>query len=364
MNARLLVAFLCIAMGGTGCIIVDTDGPDHGGPCCTTPQPQPEPQPPPLPNPGDVTFMWTFANVGAGRCADVPDVKSIRITIPGEKLHNGGVYACNTAGTDGIVLHDFLPRAYSYTLEAIGYDNRVLYQGSGNFSVNGDTRVNVNLTPQGGPSSFAYISWSFEANTSSSNPDCNQAGDTHVDVRIDGGDWTRLQCEKGIGTNQVSSPYLTPGSHTIEFVGVRVSSSGETPYYYRKGELTTQAGSPISVSYKLLAVGGMSLRWELRDGSSYNTCAQAGVSEIRINMQNVATNEYLYGDEGDVQPCTGAPILYRFLRPGDYRVFIRGMNGSRIAYTNENSGAVVLTVKAFQQKTEAQAVTIDLQRKY
>ncbi|ATB27960.1 hypothetical protein [Melittangium boletus] len=362
MNARLLVAFLCIAMGGTGCIIVDNDGPDHGGPCCT---PTPPP-PPPVQVSGDLTFLWTFANVGAGRCSDVPDVKNIRITIPGEKLHNGGVYACNTLGTDGIVLHDFAPKSYGYTLEALSYDNRVLYQASGNFAVNGDTRVNVNLTPKGGQSSFAYISWSFEANTSSSNPDCNQAGATHVDVRIDGGEWTRLQCEKGIGTNQVSSPYLAPGAHTIELVGVRVSGSGETPYYYRKEPLTTQAGSPIFASFKLMAVGGMTLSWDLRDGSLARTCAQAGVSELRVNMRNLATNKLVYGEDGDAQPCTDPHnyLNYRFLPPGDYRVFIRGVNGSRIAYSSENHDEPVLTVKAFVQKTEAQATILELQRKY
>jgi hypothetical protein len=356
MNARLLLAFLCLTMAGSGCIFVD-DHDDHG-PCCSTPPPQPAPT-----YPGDVTFIWTFANIGAGRCADVPDVKSIRISIPGEKLHNGGVYACNTAGTDGIVLHDFVPGDYSYTLEAVGYDNQVRYQASGGFKVNGDIRVNVNLTPQGGGNSFAYVSWSFEGNTNNSNPNCAQAGAKFVDVRIDDGEWKRLVCEDGFGGNQVSSPFLAPGSHTIEFVGVNVTSSGETPYYYRSGTLTTQAGSPISVSYNLWAVGGMSLRWELIDGSLHKTCEQAGVTGVRINMRDRVTGKLVYGESGDAQSCTGAPILYRFLRPGQYEVLIRGMSGSQVTYTNE-SNPPTLTVSAFVQKRIEDASTVNLYRQY
>jgi hypothetical protein len=359
MNARILLAFLCLTMAGSGCIIVDRD---DDGPCCYTPPPE-QPRPPPT-YPGDVTFLWTVANIGAGRCADVPDVKSIRISIPGEVLHNGGVYACNTAGTDGIVLHDFLPRTYSYTLEAVSYDNRVLYQASGNFTVNGDTRVNVNLTPKGGGSSFAYVSWSFEGNTNNSNPTCAQAGVNFVEVSIDNGEKTRLPCEDGIGGKQVSSPFLAPGPHTIEFVGLNVTSSGATPYYYRSGTLTTQANSPISVSYNLWAVGGMSLRWDLFDGSLKKTCEQAGVTGVRINMRDRVTGKLVYGDDGDAQPCkSDFVVLYKYLRPGQYEVFIRGMSGSQVTYTNE-SNPPTLTVTAFVQKKEADAYTLNLQRKY
>ncbi|WNG20080.1 hypothetical protein [Cystobacter fuscus] len=358
MNARILLAFLCLTMAGSGCIIVDRD---DDGPCCYTPS---DPPPRPTPTyPGDVMFLWTFGNIGAGRCADVPDVKSIRISIPGETLHNGGVYACNTAGTDGIVLHNFMPRTYSYTLEAVGYDNKVLYRASGDFTVNGNIRVNVNLSPPGGGSSFAYVSWSFEGSTSNSNPNCAQAGVTHVDVRIDNGEWARMACEDGIGGNQVHTPFIAPGTHSIEFVGMNVTNSGATPYYYRSGTLTTQAGSPISVSYTLWAVGGMSLRWELLDGSVYKTCEQAGVTGVRINMRDRVTGKLVYGEEGDAKACTGAPILYKYLRPGDYDVIIKGMSGSQVTYSNLNNPPV-LTVKAFVQKGEADAYTVNLYRHY
>ncbi|HYO55114.1 hypothetical protein [Archangium sp.] len=351
MNARLLATFLCLTIASTGCIIVDRDDDD---PCCNTPPPA---------RSGDVTLLWTFANAGAGRCADVPEVKKVRITIPGETLHNGGIYACNTAGVDGIVLHDFVPSNYSYTIEALGYSNEVLYQASGSFTVNGDQRLNVNLTPKGGPNSFAYVSWSFEPNTSSPNPNCTQAGVTHVDVSIDGGEWERLACEAGIGSNQVSSPYLAPGPHTIELVGVRVTSMGETPYYYRSGTLNTVAGSPISVSYGLWAVGGLSLRWELIEGSIAKTCAQSGVTQVTIHLYDETRKEYVYGDAGDVQRCDGAPILYRFLRPGNYTVIMDGSGPGGIYYTNRYNSPPSRSVTAFEQPTESGAYTLYLARR-
>jgi hypothetical protein len=310
----------------------------------------------PPPAPGDVTFLWSFPN---GRCADVPEVKSIRITIPGEPLANGGIYPCNTAGVDGIVLHDFRPGNYSFTLEALSYSNTVLYTGSGSFTVNGNVRVNYTLTPSGSASSYAYVSWSFPANSTSTNPTCAQAGVVSVDVSIDSGAWTRLSCTAGSGTNQVVSPYLSPGQHTIAFIGV---GSGGQHYYYTHGTLETRAGSPVSVSYQLRPVGGMSLRWELFDGTVSKTCAQAGVTGMAINLMNMATGELVYGTAGDPQRCDGAPVLYNYLEPGSYRVYIRGTGPGDVFYTNESDFPTTLTVKAFEPKTATDAVTIALKR--
>jgi hypothetical protein len=308
------------------------------------------------PQPGDVTFHWSFAS--SGHCADMTDVKSIHITIPGQTLANGGVYACNTAGVDGITLHDFAPGNYTYTLEAINYDGQVIFSGSGFFTVNGNVLVTATLTPASGASSYAYISWSFPATGSSSNPTCTQAGVVSVDASIDGGPWSRLDCALGWGSSQVATPYLTQGSHTLAFIAW---SSGGQPYYSGEGTVVTRTGAPVAASFQLKPVGGMALRWELFDGFSYRSCAEAGLSGMLINLRNKATGVLVYGVAGDAQSCTGAPIIYSYLEPGDYEVYIRGMSGSSIAYTNESS-PTTLTVKAFQQKTAADAVTIVLTR--
>ncbi|PTL78517.1 hypothetical protein [Vitiosangium sp. GDMCC 1.1324] len=341
MNARLLAAFLCLASLSTGCIIVD-----HGddGPCCNTPPPA---------QPGDVTFLWTFAP--NGRCADEPNVKNIQISIPGETLYNGGVYACNTAGVDGIVLHDFAPGTYNFTIKAYGYSNELLFMGSDRFTVNGNVRVNIDLTPNG--QSYAYVSWYFPPNTSSSNPSCSQANVTSIKASIDGGAWVDLNCAEGMGSSGVPSPYLSPGNHTIELVAYGRDRAGRDgmPLYNSKGTFTTISGNPISASFAFYEVGGISLRWELWDGYQLRSCSEAGLTGMTINLRD-SSGKLVYGDSGDPQPCTGAPILYQFLKPGSYQVYIRGMRGSTVAYTNEDA-PTLMTVRAFEQKNKSDTAT-------
>jgi len=351
MNARILAAFLLCLTASTGCIIIDHDDDD----CCNTP-------PPPAPTyPGDVTFLWTLAN---GRCADEPDVKSIRISIPGETLHNGGVYACNTAGVDGIVLHDFVPGTYNYTVQAIGYANEVLFEGRGNFTVNGNVRVNLDLTPNG--MSYALIGWSFPPNTYSNNPSCSQANVTSIKAQIDGGEWVTLNCADGMSNGGVETPWLEDGSHLINLVAYGRDRAGRDnmPLYTSQGTFVTSAGNPRSETFRFFEVGGMSLRWELWDGSMRRSCAEAGLTGMVINLKNKTTGELVYGSAGDPQACTGAPILYQFLKPGRYEVYIRGLKGSTIAYSNEDVPDV-LEVKAFEQKTSSDpSTTINLYREF
>jgi hypothetical protein len=310
------------------------------------------------PRPGDVTFVWRFSGAPVRYCADVPDVKSIHITIPGQVLMNGGVYPCNTAGVDGIALRDFAPGSYSYTVEALGDSGAVLFSGSGSFTVNGDTRVDVSLAPSGGANSYALISWTFPANTTSSNPTCAQAGVVSVDIRIDGGAWSRLECVAGSGGGSVRTPLLAQGQHALEFIAL---SGDGRPYYSRQGTLETRTGSPVSVSYVFSPVGGMALKWQLLDGSAPKSCADAGVTSMLINLKDKATGVLVYGDSGDPRSCEGAPVIYQYLRPGSYEVYIRGMKGSTIAYSNEFIPPT-LTVTAFEQKTGADAVTLTLTR--
>jgi hypothetical protein len=347
MNARLLATFLCLASLSTGCIIIDHD---DDGPCCNTP---------PAGQPGDVTFLWTLANE---RCQDYPEVKNIQISIPGEALHNGGIYACTTNGVDGIVLHDFAPGNYSYTLKALSYSDEVIFMGSGTFTVNGNVRVNVDLTPNG--QAYALISWYFPPNTYSSNPSCTQAGVTSVKASIDGGEWVTLRCEDGRVDGGVPSPYLAPGTHKLALVAYGRDTMGRDgmPLYSTEGTFTATAGSPSSWEFAFHEVGGVSLRWELQDGTAYRNCTEAGLSSMSINFED-STGTLVYGTAGDSQPCNGAPVLYQFLKPGSYKVYIRGMIGSTIAYTNESTPTVV-TVRAFEQKTSTDdPTTIVLKKK-
>ncbi|WNG45005.1 hypothetical protein F0U60_13520 [Archangium minus] len=350
MNARLLAAFLCLASLGSGCIIVDHDDDYDEGPCCNTPPPPPPGQP------GDVTFLWTFAP--DFRCSDVPEVKRIHISIPGETLYNGGVYACNTGGVDGIVLHDFVPGNYSFTIKAYSYTDETLYEGRGTFTVNGNVRVNIDLSPNG--MSYAYVSWSFPPNTYSPNPSCSQAGVTSVGASIDGGEEVILNCADGMTNGGVPTPWLADGTHTLELVAYGRDLKGRDgmPLYFTQGTFTTSAGSPRSESFRFYVVGGLSVSWQLWDGYDFVDCSQAGLTAMSVNLFDKSRGEWVYPD-GDPQPCTGPfgpPILYQFLKPGNYEVHVRGMKGSTVLYTNEDDIKTV-TVKAFDQKLKTDPST-------
>lgn len=96
------------------------------------------------PHPGDVTFLWSFYGLS---CSQDPNIDEVHIIIPGESLDNDGYYPCRVNGTDGIVLHNFAPGTYSFSIEAVDYDGYISYSSGGNFNVDGSITVRVDLTP-------------------------------------------------------------------------------------------------------------------------------------------------------------------------------------------------------------------------
>ncbi len=338
MKLKSLIAILGMAQLATGCILVSNGGRN------------------PPPAPGDVTFTWSF--VGRG-CAENPDIKSVVVTIPGETLQNGGVFPCTANNYPGIVLHDFAAGTYSYTLEAVSYSNKVLFGASGSFTVNGDIRVTADLTPAGGPTSYAYLTWRFPPNSASQDPGCSQAGVTRVEISIDGQTPPgSFACEDGFTMQGVQTPYLTPGTHQIEFLGL--SSSGY-PYYRYTGTLQTQNGNPVYAEYRLAwNVGGAAIKWQLTDGSIGRDCTSGGVSSMSINFQDASGN-WVYGNSGDNQACNAAPVVYNYLLPGTYRVFIRG-TGPGGTYLSNGATPPTLTVRAGEFVSADAALTVTMYR--
>jgi hypothetical protein len=220
--------------------------------------------------------------------------------------------------------------------------------------VNGNVLVSADLTPNGKP--YAYISWSFPANSASGNPSCLQANVNLVKVSIDNGPWENLDCTTGMINGGVASPDLDPGNHTISLIayGRDKYNRDGMPLYSTQGTMTLPRSGAISVSYRFFEVGGMSLKWQLWDGyvNKYKTCAEAGLTGVRINLIDVATNTPVYGTAGDPYSCTAAPVVYNFLKPGQYKVYIRGMVDQTISYTNEyDTTPTIVTVAAFDQRS-------------
>lgn len=306
----------------------------------------------PPPSPGDVTFAWSFAGLG---CGDVPQVAKVVLSIPGATLENDGVFPCQLNGYPSVVLHGLKGGNYSYTILARGYGNEDLYSGSGSFRVDGNVRVTIDLTPVGGASSYAYLTWGFPANTASNNPTCAQAGVTHVDVTIDG-TTTRYPCETGQSTPGAQTPYLSAGTHTVLFNAIDATGYS---YYRAASSLQTFAGAPVSAHYDLLwGVGGAAIGWTFTNGTTAWDCGQDSISTVYVNFEDAQGN-LVYGSAGDAQVCTAAPIVYNYLQPGTYKVYLLAQ-GTQYNYRSNSSAPPTITVTAGQFVTAGQAITINM----
>ncbi len=346
MNGRLLAAFLLCAVT-TGCIIKTGGGGGAGGGGGTIVQPRP----------GNVTFTWSF---GGKTCAETPGVSTVVITIPGQTLANGGAYPCLSNNYPGIVLNDFQPGSYTFTVEGRSNINTNLFTGSGTFIIDGDVRVTIDLTPTGGPNSYAYLTWTFPANGTSMTPNCAQAGVTQILASIDDVPATSIPCGQGFGTNPgVQTPYIAAGTHTID-----LSAADATGYvYYRfRGTLQTFAGNPVAVTYGLQwAVGGAAVKWTLLNGTNVQTCATAGVSQVSINFADSQGN-LVYGSAGDVVNCTQPNAIYSFLKPGSYKVLIGASGTGGSVWQSSSATPVFVTVTAGQFVDGASAVNVNVNR--
>ncbi len=332
MNTKTVALFLSLA-SLSGCVI-------NGGPYS-----------------GNVQFTWTFIGL---TCSNVPQVASVAIDIPGEILQDNGVYPCLTNNYPGIVLHDFLPGTYRFTVQALDAYRTVLYAASGSFRVDGDVIVNVDLSPTAAAPSYAYLTWSFPASSVSPNPSCEQARVDAVDVTIDQGPTTRYACRDGQTQQGVASVPMSIGTHTITLAASSAEVGHGYPYYQLVSYLTTTSATPVPAPYRLQwAVGGVSVQWDISGGD----CTT--IPNVYVNFRDSSGN-LLYGPSGDGpngnrQPCPGglAPsgaIAYDYLPPGSYVLTLQDLTG---VYTNTPYPPVTITAGFF---SDSQTVRSTLHR--
>ncbi|HEX4802362.1 MAG TPA: hypothetical protein VFV14_02565 [Myxococcaceae bacterium] len=288
---------------------------------------------------GDIQFTWTFTGL---TCSQVPQVASVAINIPGEVLQNNGVYPCLTNNYPGIVLHDFLPGDYSFTIQGLDARGNPLYAASGTFHIDGSILVTVDLQPTG---SYAYLTWTFPPLSGIPNPSCAQARINVVDVTIDQGSPTRYACADGQTQPGVVSVPMSIGTHTITLAASSADVNYGYPYYTLVSTVTTTGTTPVAATYPLRwAVGGVAVQWDISGGS----CAT--IPTIYVNFLDSSGN-LLYGPSGNAQACLGglAPsgvILYDYLPPGSYVLTLQGSYGGFV-YTNTPYPPVTITAGFF-----------------
>lgn len=347
MNKKPLLSFLTMLSFLTGCTV-------HCGGGHPTPQP------------ADVTFHWTF--VGKS-CADLPEIQTIQIDIPGEALDNNGAYPCESNNYPGIVLHTFAPGTYNFTITAYGTRSEALFTASSSFSINGtNILVNVDLTPVNQPNSWAYLTWTFPAQSGVTRP-CFDRGIAFVDVQIDSLPSKRYNCDDGITAQGVATDLLDAGQHSIQAWAV---DTNNYVYYSAATSITTYAGSPTGNSITLnWAVGGAAEKWSLYNNTTPITCQNAGVDTMYATFQDVSNaNTILYGNLNDYTTwdkidnfCTNFTYLYwSYLPPGTYKVYLRAIGVGGITYDSDFASPPTVTITAGVFPTEAQAGTVTMHR--
>ncbi|MDY7232161.1 hypothetical protein [Hyalangium rubrum] len=327
MNLRLLAGLLCLVATLAGC----NDGTPH------------EPDVPDAPSakPGDVAFLWAFSGAASGRCADVPDVTKVRISIPGQTLPNGGVQACNSEGVDGFTLRNIAPGLYTYTVEALGSSDEVLYSGTGSFTVDGNTVVSSQLSPVSRPPSPGDVSfrWSFVSPPLRcvSMPDVRS-----VRIRIpdhvlpnDG----LFPCSTS-GLDGTTLLDFAPGaySYTVEALG----ASGEA-LYRGTGSFTVDGDTQVNVSLERIpppppVPGDVTFLWSF-PGSPRTWCADVpDVVGVRITIPG----ENL--PNGGSFPCTNQGvdgIAVHDFAPGHYEYTLEAVNASNsVLYSGKGAFTV------------------------
>ncbi len=282
--------------------------------------------------PGDVSFVWNFAGAS---CASAT-IATVRVVIPGQTLQNGGVYPCTNGGTDGIRLLNFAAATYSFTLEGLNSANVLLYQSTGQFTVNGNVTVNATLQPTSSGAS-AYLSWTFPPNSASNSPNCTQAGMSTVVAVIDSGAPLTLNCTQGLGAS-VRIDNLSPGAHTLV---LEARDSNAFPFYRKTTSLFAQTGTPAQNLYLFdWAVGSLPLRWTFSNGTTTVTCASAGVVSMNIGLRDSQGND-VYGANGVDVNCVDSGLqgtLFTYLTGGTYTYYLQAYGTGGVLYhSNLNS---------------------------
>jgi hypothetical protein len=206
----------------------------------------------------------------------------------------------------------------------------------------------------------AALVWTFPQNSAASNPNCDQAGIATVKVSIDSGDWISFNCADGQTTSGVSSPTLSIGTHSI--VLSAVNSMGYE-YYSKTSSLPVSATASVQQYDLDWSVGGATIHWQITDATATTTlsCAQAGITDVYVNFRD-GNGDLVYPGAGDKEPCSGLSIVYSFLKPGTFNVFLQANGAGSSVFQSSQATPPSITVSAGVFTTPSQGPTLLLKQ--
>ncbi|MER2561956.1 MAG: hypothetical protein ABTQ32_14610 [Myxococcaceae bacterium] len=295
---------------------------------------------------GDITVVWSF---NGQTCLFVPQVQSVRVTIPGAQLQNNGIYPCMSNNVAGITLLNFRGGTYNITVEGLDSAGRVVYRGTTSAVVDGNVSVSVNLLPQQGATGSAIISWVFPNNLA-----CGQVGDvaggrpvSRMSVSIDNATPSIVDCTRGNPTAANPSAAITidnlTGSHVIDVIAM---DSANFPYLRATNTITAMVGGAAANTLQLQwVVGSLPLRWSFLNQGVTITCQQAQVTQVYVNFRNQQTQQLVFSDNngaGPAIPCVSTNNIqgtfWPYFAAGNYDVFVQApITGGAYTYKTQQT---------------------------
>jgi hypothetical protein len=295
-----------------------------------------------------VILLWSFSGQTCAQAA----ISNVVVNLPNTTVRNQA-FRCNTSGTDGVVVQGIPAGSYTATLEGRDATNALKFRGTAQVRVvDQDVSAQVRLEPvmSTGPGTL-QVKWSFPALSVSNTPTCAQATITKVSVAVNGGTAREVTCSTGEpGGAGLSLPNLN-GTATLD---LSAADTNGFVYFRKQQQVSVPAGTTTPVTIAMdWDVGSLPVKWAFRDGTVAQTCAQAGVTSIFLNLRTTTgTPTLLYPNAGAEVMCsdamTGQGTVFPYLPQGTFDVFFQAVGtGGKLYKTNQTTPPQV-TVRAGQ----------------
>jgi hypothetical protein len=280
-------------------------------------------------SPGDITFLWSFPN--SRTCAQTPDAPFVHVSLSGstlgdQPLQNDGWYNCTNGGTDGMVLLNFEPDTFTFTID--GYDSTQTvrnYTGTGTVTVNGSVERDVVLAPIN-QTGRLEVYWQFGTDTLEKV--CANTGIadatpvSKVAVQIDGATAQVESCTMNDANGKPVQGFawdVSPGTHQVNLTGIIVRGSTEEYWYGGTQSATVSVSQTTALHVQLypISAGGRftpTLK-DLKD-STYASCEAAGVDAIHIKLVDwnpLITADYTSPTVADCDLALSQGIFWDYL---------------------------------------------------
>jgi hypothetical protein len=223
-----------------------------------------------------VEVDWTFAGKG---CADA-GVATIRFAVAGEVV-SPDTYTCAEANK-GVNIGSYLLGFYQITVQGLDSLGTLAFEKTANVEVRNTNNLflidadAVASNPNG--DGTLTLLWQFNGQT------CAQSGVTTVHVKLDGQAVTDgannpdLPCSAS-GTDGTSISSVSPGSHTIDLVGLKGS---QLAYSLMGVSAAVQANADTRLTPNLLPSSSSGTSAYIHWTFAQLSCADAKVDSVRV----------------------------------------------------------------------------------